>query len=75
MNGLLQKAVELPIPERIKLVEDIWNSIAAETETVEITPEQQELERRMEDFQRDPAPGFPGKLFVLKPWPVDELDR
>jgi putative addiction module component (TIGR02574 family) len=60
MNGLLQKAVELPIPERIKLVEDIWNSIAAETETVEITPEQRaELERRMEDFQRNPGAGIP----------------
>lgn len=59
MSTLLDKAKELPISERIKLVEDIWNSIATESKTVGVTPEQRaELERRMEDFERDQNGGI-----------------
>ena len=48
MSVLLEKAMELPVPERIKLVEDIWDSIAADPKAVEITPEQKaELDRRI----------------------------
>lgn len=55
MSVLLDKAIELPIPERIKLVEDIWDSIAAEPVAVEITPEQKaELDRRIEYSRLNP---------------------
>lgn len=37
MNAKLQA---LPLGERIKLVEDIWDSIAAEQATLTLTPEQ-----------------------------------
>ncbi len=55
MSILLDKAVELPIPERIKLVEDIWDSIAAEPKAIQLTPEQRaELDRRIEDNRLNP---------------------
>lgn len=49
MNIRLQ---ELPIEERIKLVEDLWDSIAADRKALPITPEQQsELDRRLNAYQ------------------------
>jgi putative addiction module component (TIGR02574 family) len=35
------KSRELPAEERIKLVEDLWDSIAADRKALPITPEQQ----------------------------------
>jgi putative addiction module component (TIGR02574 family) len=58
--SILEQVKELPVPERIKLVEGIWDSIEAETETVELSPEQQaELERRIEDLRLNPGGGIP----------------
>ncbi len=63
MSVLLDKAMELPIPERIKLVEDIWESIAAVPESVEITPEQKaELDRRDEDYTLNPEGNIPWEM-------------
>lgn len=60
MSILLDKAIELPIPERIKLVEDIWDSIEAETKVVQVTPEQRaELDRRLEDYRMNPEGNIP----------------
>ncbi len=60
MNILLEKAVALPIPERIKLVEDIWDSIAADPWALELTPEQTaELERRIEHSRLNPEDAIP----------------
>ena len=43
---------ELSIAERIQLVEEVWDSIAAEQESLEITEAQrQELDRRLESFR------------------------
>jgi putative addiction module component (TIGR02574 family) len=50
----------LSIPERLQLVEDIWDSIAADTETLPLTPDQlAELDRRWEEHARDPASAVP----------------
>jgi len=60
MSVILDKALELPIPARIRLVEDIWDSIALESGAVELTPEQRaELDRRIEDYKNDPAGNVP----------------
>jgi putative addiction module component (TIGR02574 family) len=60
MSILLDKAIELPIPERIKLVEDIWDSIAIDSGAVELTAEQRaELDRRLEDYRRNPEGNIP----------------
>ena len=55
MSILLDKALELPIPERIRLVEDIWDSIAAVPEAVKLTDAQMaEVERRLEAYRANP---------------------
>jgi putative addiction module component (TIGR02574 family) len=48
----------LSVSERIQLVEDLWDSIAAETGEVPLTDAQvAELERRLADMERDPQAG------------------
>jgi len=52
--------LKLSIAERIRLVEDIWESIAAVPEAVPLTDAQrQELDRRLDAYDRDPRAGFP----------------
>jgi putative addiction module component (TIGR02574 family) len=49
----------LPVQERIRLVELIWESIAAVPEAVEVTPElKAELEARFREFEADPEAGY-----------------
>lgn len=51
--------LELPIQERIRLVELIWDSVAAVPEAVEISPELKiELEARMAEFEANPEAGY-----------------
>lgn len=60
MSTQLEEALKLPIPERIKLVEDIWDSIAAVPEAVKLTDEQMaEIERRLEDYRKNPKNVIP----------------
>jgi putative addiction module component (TIGR02574 family) len=51
MNAKLQ---ELPLDERIKLVEDLWDSIAADQKALPLTPAQRvELDRRLDAYEID----------------------
>jgi putative addiction module component (TIGR02574 family) len=46
----------LSVPERIQLVEEIWDSIATEPETVPLTGAQRkELDRRKREHRLDPS--------------------
>lgn len=57
MNAKLR---ELPVDARIKLVEDLWDSIAAEQKTLPLTPAQRiELDRRLDVYELDKNPGRP----------------
>jgi len=48
------------VPERIQLVEDIWDSIAEVPESVPLTDEQKaELDRRLEAYHENPGEGSP----------------
>ena len=50
--------LELPVQERIQLVEVIWESIAAILHAIEVSPElETELEMRLADFERNPGAG------------------
>lgn len=52
--------LELSIAERIQIVEDIWDSIAAVPEAVELSEEQKkELDRRLEAYHQNPDAGSP----------------
>ena len=51
--------LELPVQERIQLVEVIWESIAAFPNAIEVSPEHKiELEARLADFERNPEAGY-----------------
>jgi putative addiction module component (TIGR02574 family) len=55
MNSKLK---ELTVEERIKLVEDLWDSIAAERHALPLTDEQKaELDRRLDAYDIDKNPG------------------
>ena len=52
--------LELSISERLKLVEDIWDSIADVPESLELTEEDKRLiDERLESYRRDPNVGSP----------------
>ena len=66
--------MSLSVPERIQLVEDIWDSIAAEESTaVELSQAQVDaLHRRVAAHRADPSTAVPweqvrSKLFPTKP--------
>ncbi len=51
MNAKLQ---ELPVEERIRIVEDLWDSIAADQKALQLTAEQKaELDRRLDAYEVD----------------------
>jgi len=48
------KPQQLPVEERIKLVEDLWDSIAADQQALRLTTEQKaELDRRLDAYELD----------------------
>ncbi|MEX2164010.1 MAG: addiction module protein [Sulfuricaulis sp.] len=51
MNTKLSK---LPVDERIKLVEELWDSIASDQKALPLTEEQKaELDRRLDAYETD----------------------
>ncbi|MEI7842859.1 MAG: addiction module protein [Gallionellaceae bacterium] len=66
--------MKLPISERLQLVEDIWDSIAAEAPDAVVLSESQkvELHRRLAEHRDAPSTAIPweqvrAKLFSSKP--------
>jgi len=61
MSALIKADVlNLSVPERIQLVEDIWDSIAEVPEAVGLTDDQKaELDRRLDAYHRNPDEGSP----------------
>ncbi len=56
----LAELLELPVEERLKLLEALWESIAELPEALELTEAQkQELDRRLAAYQQDPEAGVP----------------
>lgn len=52
--------LNLSIPERIQLVEDIWDTIALNIEDVELKDSEKEiLDKRLESYHRNPDEGSP----------------
>jgi putative addiction module component (TIGR02574 family) len=48
----------LPIPERLELLADLWDSIAADSSELQLTPSQaEELDRRLAAHEAAPAEG------------------
>jgi len=52
--------LQLPIPERLQIVEEIWNSIVDGPEALELTEEDKRLiDERLEARRRNPEAGSP----------------
>jgi putative addiction module component (TIGR02574 family) len=59
-SSSIAEYVKLSVPERIQLVEDIWDSIAEMPEEVPLTKAQQtELDRRLDAYRKNPEDGSP----------------
>jgi putative addiction module component (TIGR02574 family) len=57
-SSLTEQVKKLSIPERIALVEEIWDSIAEDNGCFDLTEAQkQELDRRIESFRANPSQG------------------
>ena len=67
----LPDILKLTVSERIQLVEDIWDSIAAVPDAVELTAAQrEELDRRLVAYQQNPQSASPWaevKKRILQP--------
>ena len=54
----IQEILRLSVSERIQLVEDIWDSIAASPENLPVTANQKkELDRRLAEYRENPKAG------------------
>lgn len=52
--------LELSIPERIQLVEDIWDTIATEAQAVELTEDEKRIiDKRLDAYHKNPELGSP----------------
>jgi putative addiction module component (TIGR02574 family) len=61
MTNPLPELLKLSVAERIQLVEDIWDSIAAEPDAVHLSDELRgELDRRLDEQAANPG--------VRRPW-------
>lgn len=59
-SSSIAEYVKLSVPERIQLVEDIWDSIAEMPEELPLTEAQQvELDRRLNAYRLNPEEGSP----------------
>lgn len=53
-------ALALSIPERIQLVEDIWDTIAVHADAIELSAEEKRIvDERLDAFHKNPAAGSP----------------
>ena len=56
------KIQNLTVEERLKLVEQIWDSIAVDQQAVPLTPEQRrELDKRLQAYEVAGSPGDPAR--------------
>ncbi|MEK9149175.1 MAG: addiction module protein [Candidatus Desantisbacteria bacterium] len=52
--------LDLSLPERIQLVEDIWDTIVVEADSVELTEEEKKIiNERLEAYYQNPNLGSP----------------
>jgi putative addiction module component (TIGR02574 family) len=57
----IPEIAQLTIPEKILLLEDLWDSIASEDSSVPVPQShREELDRRLVEYERDP-----GRLLTL----------
>ena len=51
---------DMSTEERLRLLEELWNSLSHRPEEIPLTPEQrEELDRRLDDLEREGPVGIP----------------
>ena len=64
----LSEILELSVPERIQLAEDIWDSLLELPESLSLTEDQkQEIDRRLESYHLNPHQGSPWHMEYFTP--------
>jgi putative addiction module component (TIGR02574 family) len=54
---------DLPVEQRMRLVEEIWDSIAVDQNALPLTEEQRaELDQRLDAYEADGNPGRPAEV-------------
>jgi putative addiction module component (TIGR02574 family) len=55
---VLDEILKLSVEDRIRLVEEIWETVSADPQAVPVTQAQrEELDRRLDDLARNPETG------------------
>lgn len=58
MSTVVAEILEMSVNDRLRIVEDIWDSIAADSKDLKVSNElRQELDRRLEAYKEDPDAG------------------
>ncbi|HLY62030.1 MAG TPA: addiction module protein [Terriglobia bacterium] len=58
---------KLSVPERLDLLEELWDSLSAKPEAVPLTNAQrEELDRRLDDLDREGPTGIPWEEVVRR---------
>lgn len=59
-SDLISEILDLSVAERIQLVEDVWDGIAADPQELPLTEEErQEMDHRLADLEANPGVGRP----------------
>jgi putative addiction module component (TIGR02574 family) len=67
LSELIEQIKKLSVAERILLAENIWDSIAAEQDSVPVTEAQkEELDRRLAAMEASPDEGVPWEVLKEK---------
>ncbi len=63
VNASIQELRRLPMPERIQLVKELWDSIAEESPAIDLSADQiAELGRRLDVLEAQPESGTPWEI-------------
>jgi len=63
MSITIQDLRQLPVSDRIQLVEDLWDTIAEDAPGIGLTPEHiAELDRRLDALEARPKAGTPWEI-------------
>jgi putative addiction module component (TIGR02574 family) len=55
MSVAIEEILNLGVKERLELIEEIWDSIAAHPEAISLTAQRKELDRRKRQHRRNPS--------------------
>jgi putative addiction module component (TIGR02574 family) len=67
MSIALDEIRQLSVGERLKLINDVWETLVEEQENLPLSEAQaRELDRRLESYRQDGQPGIPWEEFEAR---------